>query len=163
MKKQTNTSPARTLNAVAAILTATFASTAMAANYWWTGKDSRSYGTASNWASNNAGTSVAASIPGSSDAVRFMAMNGSTSVFSDRFKNDGYIVEFDGAYTMGYQFFFNTSGAKVTWRGMTGNAAFTYQRDAYNTNAKIGIGDGTDSYLRLENMTFTHSYTNLVL
>ena len=163
MKRQTNTSPARTLNAVAAILTATFASTAMAANFWWTGKDSRNYGTASNWALNNTGTSVAASIPGSSDAVRFMAMNGSTSVFSDRFKNDGYIVAFDGAYTTGYQFFFNTSGAKVTWRGMTGNAAFTYQRNAYNTNAKIGIGDGTDSYLRLENMTFTHSYTNLVL
>lgn len=52
MKRQTNTSPARTLNAVAAILTATFASTAMAANFWWTGKDSRNYGTASNWAVN---------------------------------------------------------------------------------------------------------------
>ena len=163
MKRQTNTSPARTLNAVAAILTATFASTAMAANFWWTGKDSRNYGTPSNWALNNTGTSVAASVPGSNDAVRFMAMNGTTSVFSDRFKNDGYIAEFDNAYTMGYQLFFNTSGAKVTWRGMTGNAAFTYQRNAYNTNAKIGIGDGTDSYLRLENMTFTHSYTNLVL
>ena len=163
MKKQTIAQSVTALNAVAAILTATFASTAMAANFWWTGKDSRDYGTASNWASNNTGTSVAASIPGSSDAVRFMAMNGSTSVFSDRFKNDGYIVEFDGAYTMGYQFFFNTSGAKVTWRGMTGNAAFTYQRNAYDSNAKIGIGDGTDSYLRLENMTFTHSYTNLVL
>ncbi len=164
MKRQTNTSPARTLNAVAAILTATFASTAMAANFWWTGKESRNYGTASNWASNNTGTSVAASIPGSNDAVRFMAMNKTTSVFSDRFKNDGYIVWFDGAYTTGYQFFFNTSGAKVTWRGTTtGNAAFTYQRDAYSQDAKIGIGDGTDSYLRLENMTFTHSYTNLVL
>ena len=148
---------------LAAMFAVSFANAAMAANFWWTGKDSRDYGTASNWASNNTGTSVAASIPGSSDAVRFMAMNGSTSVFSDRFKNDGYIVEFDGAYTMGYQFFFNTSGAKVTWRGMTGNAAFTYQRNAYNSNAKIGIGDGTDSYLRLENMTFTHSYTNLVL
>ena len=148
---------------LAAMFAVSFANAAMAANYWWTGKDSRDWGTKGNWASNNTGTSVAASIPGSSDAVRFMAMNGTTSVFSDRFKNDGYIVEFDGAYTMGYQFFFNTSGAKVTWRGMTGNAAFTYQRNAYNSNAKIGIGDGTDSYLRLENMTFTHSYTNLVL
>ena len=148
---------------LAAMFAVSFANAAMAANYWWTGKDSRDWGTKGNWALNNTGTSVAASIPGSSDAVRFMAMNGTTSVFSDRFKNDGYIVEFDGAYTMGYQFFFNTSGAKVTWRGMTGNAAFTYQRNAYNSNAKIGIGDGTDSYLRLENMTFTHSYTNLVL
>ena len=163
MKKQTNTSPARTLNAVAAILTATFASTAMATNFWWTGKESRNYGTESNWALNNTGTSVAASIPGSSDAVRFMAMNGSTSVFSDRFKNDGYIVEFDGAYTTGYQFFFNTSGAKVTFKGTAGNAAFTYSRDAYNKNAVAGIGDGTDSTLRIEDMTYTHSYTNLVL
>ena len=39
MKRQTNTRTATTLNAVAAILTATFASTAMAANFWWTGKD----------------------------------------------------------------------------------------------------------------------------
>jgi len=148
---------------LAAMFAVSFANAAMAANYWWTGKDSRDWGTKGNWALNNTGTSVAAYIPGSSDAVRFMAMNSTTSVFSDRFKNDGYIVEFDGAYTMGYQFFFNTSGAKVTWRGMTGNAAFTYQRDAYSSNAKIGIGDGTDSYLRLENMTFTHSYTNLVL
>ena len=163
MKKQTNTSPARTLNAVAAILTATFASTAMAANFWWTGKDSRNYGTASNWALNNTGTSVAASIPGSNDAVRFMAMNGTTSVFSDRFKNDGYIVEFDNAYTMGYQLFFNTSGAKVTFKGTAGNAAFTYSRGDYNKNAVMGIGDTTDSTLRIEDMTYTHSYTNLVL
>ena len=148
---------------LAAMFAVSFANAAMAANYWWTGKDSRDWGTKGNWASNNTGTPVATSIPGSSDAVRFMAMNSTTSVFSDRFKNDGYIVEFDGAYTTGYQFFFNTSGAKVTWRGMTGNAAFTYQRNAYSLNAKIGIGDGTDSYLRLENMTFTHSYTNLVL
>ena len=163
MKRQTNTSPARTLNAVAAILTATFASTAMAANFWWTGKDSRNYGTPSNWALNNTGTSVAASIPGSNDAVRFMAMNGTTSVFSDRFKNDGYIVEFDNAYTMGYQLFFNTSGAKVTFKGTAGNAAFTYSRGDYNKNAVMGIGDTTDSTLRIEDMTYTHSYTNLVL
>lgn len=163
MKKQTIARSVTALNIVAAIIAATFASTAMAGNFWWTGKDNRNYGTASNWASNNTGTYVATSIPGSSDAVRFMAMNSTTSVFSDRFKNDGYIVEFNGAYTVGYQFFFNTSGAKVTWSGMTGNAAFTYQRNEYNSNAKIGIGDGTDSYLRLENMTFTHSYTNLVL
>ena len=164
MKKQTIARSVTVLNIVAAIIAATFASTAMAGSYYWTGKDSRAYGIASNWSTSNKGTTVATAVPSTSgDDVRFMAMNGDTSVFSDRFKNDDYIVVFDNAYTMGRQLFFNTSGAKVTWRGMTGNAAFTYQRNAYNTNAKIGIGDGTDSYLRLENMTFTHSYTNLVL
>ena len=164
MKKQTTARSVAALNAVAAILTATFASTAMAASYYWTGKDNRNYGIASNWSTSNNGTTVATAVPSKSDdSVRFMAMNGTTSVFSDRFKKDGYIVEFDGAYTMGYQFFFNTSGAKVTWRGTTGNAAFTYSRGDYNKSALAGIGDGTDSTLRIEDITYTHSYTNLVL
>ena len=149
---------------IAAIFAATFAGTSMAASYWWTGAEGRLFRKVNNWRKDNATTgSVPTTIPGSDDAVRFMAKSGSTLVFDDRFKSDDYIVEFDGAYTMGYQFFFNTSGAKVTWRGTTGNAAFTYQRNAYSSDAKIGIGDVTDSYLRLENMTFTHSYTNLVL
>jgi hypothetical protein len=64
---------------------------------------------------------------------------------------------------MGYQLFFNTSGAKVTFKGTAENAAFTYSRGDYNKNAVAGIGDVTDSTLRIEDMTYTHSYTNLVL
>ena len=151
---------------LAAMFAVSFANAAMAESYWWTGADAedRSFGNPANWRIKNATTgSVATSVPGSGDHVRFMATNGTTSVFSDRFKNDGYIVEFNNAYTTGNQLFFNTSGAKVTFKGTAGNAAFTYSRGDYNKNALAGIGDGTDSTLRIEDMTYTHSYTNLVL
>ena len=158
MKKQLNI-PCR---ALAVLLAVSFANVAFAANFWWTGKDSRAYGSAGNWSSSNNGSTVATKIPGS-DAVRFMAKNGSTSVFSDRFINDGYIVEFDKAYTTGYQLFFNTDSAKVIFSGTGENASLTYTRSGYSTGAVMGIGDTTDSYLRIQDMVYTHSYTNLVL
>ena len=99
---------------IAAIFAATFAGTSMAANYWWTGAEDRLFENVNNWRKDNATTgSVPTTIP-ASDAVRFMAMSGSTSVFDDRFKNDDYIVEFDKAYINSCQLYVNTGGAKVT-------------------------------------------------
>ena len=148
---------------IAAIFAATFAGTSMAANYWWTGAEDRLFGNVNNWRKDNATTgSVPTTIP-ASDAVRFMAMSGSTSVFDDRFKNDDYIVEFDKAYTNTWQLYVNTGGAKLTWQGTGSNPSYTFTRPAYNTSVVMGIGDTTDSTIRIEDMVYVHSYTNLVL
>lgn len=148
---------------IAAIFAATFAGTSMAANYWWTGAEDRLFGNVNNWRKDNATTgSVPTTIP-ASDAVRFMAMSGSTSVFDDRFKNDDYIVEFDKAYTNTWQLYVNTGGAKLTWQGTGSNPSYTFTRPAYNTSVVMGIGDTTDSTIRIEDMVYAHSYTNLVL
>lgn len=148
---------------LAAMFAVSFANAAMAESFWWTGAEDRSFGTPANWRISNATTGSVATKAPSSDTVRFMAYSGSTSIFSDRFINDGYVVEFDKAYTNTWQFFVNTSDAKVTWKGTSTDSEFTFTRPAYNTRVYMGIGETTNSTLRIEDMVYTHSYTNLVL
>lgn len=144
------------IGAAAVAVGAMLPMTAMAANYWWTGKESRSYGDANNWAVDNAGSEVATKVPGN-DAAYFVG-----TAFNSRFMGDGYIVEFDRVYTNSWNYYFSTAGAKVTFRGKTSDCGLTYYRGDYR-NIRWRIGEASDGSLRLENGTFTHAYTNFVI